>query len=88
MTDQTGIDATELKDLAGERAVIRCSCGFLVLGSDEDSNRLAFNGHPCPNRPAEDPEPTHLLGYLFSWPALVIVAVIAYAILVAIGARP
>ncbi len=54
---------------------IECSCGFLVVGTDESYNAQAFDIHNCPNAVYEEPAPWY--SYIFSfWTFLIVVAIL------------
>lgn len=57
---------------------VRCDCGYMVAGQDEDNNRLVAANHDCPNLP---PKPWY--GYVFSLWGTVVAAVVGI-VLVAI----
>jgi hypothetical protein len=85
--EKTKVEPADSGEECGGRSDVQsrisCPCGFEVVGFDEDNNRFAFQNHPCPNRPVEEPEPWY--GYVFSFWGFVILAIIAWTIVFAFG---
>ena len=68
---------------------VRCGCGFEMIGEDEGLLYRALRDHPCPNRPPDEVRQVTgwaaLVEGAFSIEGLALIAMVALAVLVALG---
>jgi hypothetical protein len=71
--------------IADGRPFVRCACGFVAVSGDEFENRIALQEHPCPHRSIVVEADGHWYDRIFSLWGFLILFVLAYAVLAALG---